>query len=545
VIGLIIQEIDAGKHVVFQWRSWDHYAITDVVSPEVNLLGGQIDYAHGNAIDLDSDGNILVSARNMSEITKIDRESGAILWRWGLHALHNDFVFTNDTRGFSHQHHVRRLPNGHITVFNNGDYLMPQFSEGVEYELDENARTATRVWSYTTDPPTYAWFLGSVQRRASGGTMIGFGGVGKVVDLNADGQETLEFGFGDRVTDYRAFRFPWRTNLFTVDAESIDFGAVLVGASATRLLTIRNRSGKPLELGCIATTDQAFSVDVPLPLTIPADGEADVPVTFRPGAAEPFAAKLYASRITANELIAQDVALSGSGNHPPDCSRARPSVAQLWPADHRWVPVSIEGVTDPDGDPVTIAITSVQQNEPVDGLGDGAGCPDAVVDGESVRLRAERSALGDGRVIHVGFEASDGRGGACHGTVTVCVPHDRGTGSPACEEDGTEYDALACPAPGGRGDLSPEPGVDPIPVLRPLRSNGAGAAVVYVLAHDANVTLALFDLSGRRVKTIDRGPRAAGEHQVEWSASGLSPGIYYYRLTGGGPPLTHSIAITR
>lgn len=546
MIGLVIQEIDAGKHVVFQWRSWDHYKITDVVSPEVDLRGTWIDYAHGNSIDLDADGNLLVSCRNMNEVTKIDRGSGAILWRWGLNARHNDFTFTNDMRGFSHQHHVRRLPNGHITLFNNGDYQVPEYSEAIEYVLDEEAKTATRVWSHTTAPPTYSWILGSVQRRPSGGTLIGFGGASKVVDVNANGDETLEFDLGAGVTSYRAFRFPWRTNLFTVDADSIDFGDVLLGTSATRLLTIWNRSSQPLELACIATTDAAFSVDAPVPLTIPVDGRASVPVTFRPGVAGPHEAKLYASKITSVEWIAQDVALHGRGNLPPDCSHAHASAETLWPADHRWVPVGIEGVADPDGDPVTITITSVRQDEPVDALSDGAGCPDAVIDGETVRLRAERAAQGNGRVIQVGFEASDGRGGVCAGTVPVCIPHDQGTNPQPCKDDGAEYDALGeCPAPGRRGDLVAQPEESLTPALRPLRTDGTNAIVAYVIAHEADVTLALFDLSGRRVKMIARGPRAAGEHEVAWGTSELPPGVYYYQLVSGELSLTRSIVITR
>ena len=56
VTGLIIQEIDENKNVVFQWRSWDHYLITDAV--DVNLTFSTIDYCHGNAIELDNDGNL-------------------------------------------------------------------------------------------------------------------------------------------------------------------------------------------------------------------------------------------------------------------------------------------------------------------------------------------------------------------------------------------------------------------------------------------------------------------------------------------------------
>ena len=63
VIGLIVQELDFNKNVVFQWRSWDHYQITDATE-DINLTQHTIDYVHGNAIDLDYDGNLLLSSRN-------------------------------------------------------------------------------------------------------------------------------------------------------------------------------------------------------------------------------------------------------------------------------------------------------------------------------------------------------------------------------------------------------------------------------------------------------------------------------------------------
>ncbi len=111
-------------------------------------------------------------------------------------------------------------------------------------------------------------------------------------------------------------------------------------------------------------------------------------------------------------------------NDPPRCDLAVPSLTALWPPNHKMVEVTIGGVTDPNTDPVTITVTSVTQDEPVNGLGDGDTSPDAVVQTGSLLLRAERSGTGNGRVYVVHFTANDGEG-ACNGTVTVGVPHDR------------------------------------------------------------------------------------------------------------------------
>lgn len=116
-------------------------------------------------------------------------------------------------------------------------------------------------------------------------------------------------------------------------------------------------------------------------------------------------------------------------NVPPDCSDAAPSVTTIWPPNNKFVPIQVLGVTDPDGDPVSIVIDSIWQDEPVDTFGDGRFVPDGQgVGTATAEVRAERSGTakvpGDGRVYHIGFTASDGQGGTCSGEVLVGVPHD-------------------------------------------------------------------------------------------------------------------------
>ena len=113
-------------------------------------------------------------------------------------------------------------------------------------------------------------------------------------------------------------------------------------------------------------------------------------------------------------------------NQPPDCSSAAPSAASLWPPNHKFVPINVNGVTDPDGDEVTITIDSIMQDEPVNGKGDGNTSPDGKgVGSDTAEVRAERSGKGDGRVYHVSYNAADGNGGTCSGEVLVEVPHDK------------------------------------------------------------------------------------------------------------------------
>ncbi len=133
-------------------------------------------------------------------------------------------------------------------------------------------------------------------------------------------------------------------------------------------------------------------------------------------------------------------------NEAPDCSAAFASSGELWPPFHAYHDITVEGVTDPDGDPVTITITGIFQDEPVNsmGMGDGNTCPDGTGVGTSIAsVRAERNGRGDGRVYHISYTASDGQGGECDGTVTVCVPHSQIPGD-ECVDQGPLHDSTNC-----------------------------------------------------------------------------------------------------
>ena len=124
-------------------------------------------------------------------------------------------------------------------------------------------------------------------------------------------------------------------------------------------------------------------------------------------------------------------------NRPPDVSGAYPSIQFLWPPNGRFVRVTIEGITDPDGDNVTITILNITSDEFV------GRCPDAYgVGTDTAWLRAERDGHGNGRVYEITFLASDGRGGESIGSVLVYVPHHRSKcGFAIPIDDGQIYDA--------------------------------------------------------------------------------------------------------
>ena len=128
------------------------------------------------------------------------------------------------------------------------------------------------------------------------------------------------------------------------------------------------------------------------------------------------------------------------GGAAPDCSGAAPSVAELWPPNHKMQSIEIVGVTDPNGGSPALKVLAVNSDETA--IGPGAHHdPDARIDGDgSVALRAERFGGGNGRVYEILFQASNDDG-VCEGAVQVSVPHDQ-SGSPAVN-DGQTHDATS------------------------------------------------------------------------------------------------------
>jgi hypothetical protein len=314
VTGLVIQELDDAKNVIFQWRSWDHFQITDATE-DIDLTQHSIDYVHGNSIEVDYDGNLVISCRNMDEITKIDRQTGDIIWRFGgLKSKNNQFQFINDTITFSHQHDVRRLPNGNITLFDNGNLHTPSFSRALEYQLDEENKIAVLVWKYNNEPVTFAPFRGSNRRLANHNTLIGWGNHSDpraVSEVKADGTPVLEILFPDSMVNYRTFKFPWRTDLFVVNPDSIFFESVPVGDSASIVINIVSNSASDITITGFLNRDSIFSVEQSVPFNLPPYAQVPIEVKFKPVEDGFFLNILYIQSFGESKGVAQTMMISG------------------------------------------------------------------------------------------------------------------------------------------------------------------------------------------------------------------------------------------
>jgi hypothetical protein len=61
----------------------------------------------------------------------------------------------------------------------------------------------------------------------------------------------------------------------------------------------------------------------------------------------------------------------------------------------------------------------------------------------------------------------------------------------------------------------------------------ARTSIRYNLPRAVNVTIDIFDITGRMVERLISGLQEAGEHSVIWEAAGVSSGVYFYRIRAG------------
>jgi hypothetical protein len=181
VTGTVVQHVAANGALLFEWNPFDHFAITDVEQAE--RVGSSVNWMHGNALDFDTDGNLLVSFRNLGEITKIDVRTGDVIWRMG--GIRNQLTFLDTPMpAFAHQHGVRRYGAGALVILDN--IGTPTESRAERYVIDEVARTARLVSSHGAVPAVVTQIGGSVQPLPNGRTLVSFGTEGRVEEYGDD-----------------------------------------------------------------------------------------------------------------------------------------------------------------------------------------------------------------------------------------------------------------------------------------------------------------------------------------------------------------------
>ena len=201
VLGTVVQGVSSSGTLLFEWNSFDHFAITDL--PAADRMGPNVNFTHGNGVAFDSEGKLLLSFRSLSEVTSVDTATGAVLWRLG--GLANQFTFQNDPKGhFDRQHGVRPAGPSQLQLLDNG---LAAPSRMARYLVNPTTLTATMVWEFIDAPGTFTFVGGSTQSvPVEGRALVSFGQAGRVVEVDAAGNRAWELQGLEGMYVFRAQR---------------------------------------------------------------------------------------------------------------------------------------------------------------------------------------------------------------------------------------------------------------------------------------------------------------------------------------------------
>jgi hypothetical protein len=240
------QEIDvATGKLTFAWRSTDHVGVDETYA---SVASGPFDYFHINSITVDpDDGNLVISARNTWAVYKVDRATGAVVWRLG--GRRSDFAL-GPGASFAWQHDARPRGRGLLTVFDDGasPTVQPQ-SRALVLALDPTGRTARLAQAFAHPARLLADNQGNLQLLPDGGALVGWGSEPYFSHFSADGALLRDGRMPTNMESYRAFRAPWSARPAgapDIATETDDVGGVAVYVSwngATDVATWQVLSG--------------------------------------------------------------------------------------------------------------------------------------------------------------------------------------------------------------------------------------------------------------------------------------------------------------
>jgi hypothetical protein len=210
VTGHIIQEFDQNKNLVGEWKSLDHFALSDIYYYYFTNPAA-VDHAHVNSLFVDFDGHYVISSRSLNEITRINRQTGQIMWRLG--GKNNQFTFAGDTLPFTAQHDAQYYDDGTVVLFDNASNSIPDHvSRMLIYQMDTVNMTVFDSHNFQHPLNLPSGFMGSARTLDQNNFIISWGGgfnysVGSSIqEFDNLWNEVMELDFEDGFTSYRALK---------------------------------------------------------------------------------------------------------------------------------------------------------------------------------------------------------------------------------------------------------------------------------------------------------------------------------------------------
>lgn len=199
-----ILEVTPKGEIAWEWHVWDHVGTgPDQIDINWHLplsMGymARADWTHWNSIRYNPKKDMYaVNSRDFGEIYFIDRKTGNIVWRFGNLSTHGKGRAPSGYHDDGDQilfgsHDIQWLPNGNISIFNNGTY---QPSTNRSSVMEINPETKRIVWRYQTrDPNSFSSnFQSAAQKLPNGNWLVTSTNNGHIFEVTQDKQVVWEY----------------------------------------------------------------------------------------------------------------------------------------------------------------------------------------------------------------------------------------------------------------------------------------------------------------------------------------------------------------
>jgi Arylsulfotransferase (ASST) len=190
----VFQELTPLGVPVWQWDTALHIPVTETTpewqAEQTSQVRDAYDPWHYNSIESIGDGYIL-SFRHLDAIYKVENTvAGNIVWKLGGTAHPESLQLVDDPfNGISGQHDARLLPDGSVTLYDNGTLGLgpPRPPRNVRYALNLQANTATLIEQIADGEVVRSGCCGSTRRLAGGNYVTGWGGNFQISEYSPNG----------------------------------------------------------------------------------------------------------------------------------------------------------------------------------------------------------------------------------------------------------------------------------------------------------------------------------------------------------------------
>jgi hypothetical protein len=221
ILDNIVQEIDldSGK-VLFSWHALGHVGLKESYRDlDEDDAGDPWDYFHINSVDVDGDGNYLISARYSNSVIKVSRRTGRIVWRLG--GRRSDFKMGKGTR-FHLAHDAEWVQDDRLLhIFDNSEEGVRTRSRLLTLRVDTHRKRVTLVRDLRHPKRILAATQGNWDELPNGDVFAEFGSQGRWSEFDPKGKLIYDAELPDGYDSYRGYRAQWHAQPTTRPALAV------------------------------------------------------------------------------------------------------------------------------------------------------------------------------------------------------------------------------------------------------------------------------------------------------------------------------------